>query len=132
MSSLIFCFWRATVVTFLKNVLKLLKDKALQIILKYGRTEEKVGLEETYISHLYAYLLACFYKKHLKSLTSHIYFYLDNSELWKQYHQEMVELICDLETVKPQEIPIKVYTIFCYIKICYRGCGEETSFFAII
>ena len=52
MSSLIFCFWRATVVTFLKNVLKLLKDKALEIIPKYGRTEENVGLEETYLPSL--------------------------------------------------------------------------------
>ena len=43
----------------------------------------------------------------LKSLTSHIYFYLDDSELWKQYHsvsQEMMEQICNLEAVKPQEI----------------------------
>ena len=44
MSSLIFCFWRATVLTFLKNGLKLLKDKALEIIPKYGRTEAKVGV----------------------------------------------------------------------------------------
>ena len=133
MSSLIFCFWRATVLTFLKNGLKLLKDKALEIIPKYGRTEAKVGLrvaeriiifealqlilalyfkmlsvvlsglvliriffEETYICHLYAYLLACFYAKHLKSLTSHIYFYLDNSKRWKQCNsvsQEMMEQI---------------------------------------
>ena len=41
---MIFCFWRATVLTFLKNGLKLLKDKALEIIPKYGRTEAKVGL----------------------------------------------------------------------------------------
>ena len=44
MSSLIFCFWIATVLTFLKNGLKLLKNKALEIIPKYGRTEAKVGL----------------------------------------------------------------------------------------
>ena len=44
MSSLIFYFWRATVLTFLRNGLKLLKDKALEILLKYGRTEAKVGL----------------------------------------------------------------------------------------
>ena len=91
--------------------------------------------EETYICHLHAYLLACFYEKHLKFLTSHIYFHLDDSELWKQYQsvsQEMMEQICDLETVKPQEIPIKVCVIFYYIEICYRGCGEKTSFLAII
>ena len=41
----------------------------------------------------------------------------------------MIEQICDLETVKPQEIPIKVYVIFYNIEICYRGCGEKTSFF---
>ena len=43
MSSLIFCFWRTTVLTFFKNGLKLLKDKTLEIIPKYGRTEAKVG-----------------------------------------------------------------------------------------
>ena len=36
---LIFRFWTATDLTFLKNVLKLLKDKALEIIPKYGRTK---------------------------------------------------------------------------------------------
>ena len=48
--------------------------------------------------HLHAYLLACFYEKYLKFLTSHIYFHLDASELWKQYQsvsQEMMEQICD-------------------------------------
>ena len=85
--------------------------------------------------HLHEYLLACFYEKHLKFLTSHIYFHSDNSKLLKQYQsasQEMMEQICDLETVKPQEIPIKVCVIFYNIEICYRGCGEKTSFLAII
>ena len=93
--------------------------------------------KETYFCNLHAYLLACFYEKHLKFLTSYIYFHLDESELWKQYQfvsQEMVEQICNLETVKLQGIPIKVCVIFCNIEICYRGCGygEKTSFFAII
>ena len=44
MSSLIFSFWKAKVLTFLKYDLKLLKDKALEIIRKYGGTEAKVGL----------------------------------------------------------------------------------------
>ena len=99
MCFLIFCFWRATVLTFLKNGLKLLKDKALEIVPKYGRTEAKVGI---YFWH-------------------HIYFYLDDSELQKQYHsvsQEMMEQICNLETVKPQEILIKVCVTFYYIEIC--------------
>ena len=39
MSLLIFHFWTATVLIFLKNGLKLLKDKTLEIIPKYGRTE---------------------------------------------------------------------------------------------
>ena len=39
MSLLIFRFWTVKVLTFLKNDLKLLKDKALEIIPKYGRTE---------------------------------------------------------------------------------------------
>ena len=43
-------------------------------------------------------------QKHLKFRTSHIYFHLDHSELWKQYQsvsQEMMEQICNLEKVKP-------------------------------
>ena len=32
-------FWTATVLTFLKNGLEFLKEKALKIIPKYGRTE---------------------------------------------------------------------------------------------
>ena len=91
--------------------------------------------EETYICHLHACLLACFYEKHLKFITSHIYFHLDNSELWKQYQsvsQEMMEQICDLETVKLEDTPIKFCVIIYNIKICYRGCGEKTSFLAII
>ena len=43
-----------------------------------------------------------------------------------------MEQICDLETVKLQEIPIKVCVIFYYIEICYQGCGEKASFLAII
>ena len=39
MSLLVFRFSTVTVLTFLKNSLKLLKDKALEIKSKYGRTE---------------------------------------------------------------------------------------------
>ena len=39
MSLLISHFWTATVLTFLKNGLELLKEKALKIIPKDGRTE---------------------------------------------------------------------------------------------
>ena len=72
--------------------------------------------EETYFCHLHAYLLACFYETHLKFLTSHIYFHLDVSEQWKQYQsvsEEMMEQVCDLETVQRQEIPVKVCVVFC-------------------
>ena len=87
--------------------------------------------EKTYICHLHGYFLACFYKRHLKCLTSHIYFHLNISELWKRYQsvsQEMMEQICDLETVIPQEISIKVCVIFYNIEICYRGCGVKQVF----
>ena len=60
--------------------------------------------------HLHAHLLACFYEIHLKFLTSHIYFHLDDSELWKQYQsvsQKMMGQMYDLETVEPQEVPIR-------------------------
>ena len=60
------------------------------------------------------------------------YFHLDDSELWKQYQsvsQEMMEQICDFETVEPQEIPIKVFVMFNNIAICYRGCGEKQESF---
>ena len=63
--------------------------------------------EETYFCHLHAYLLACFYEKHLKFLTSYI------------LSQEMMEQVCDLETVQPQDIPVKVCVVFCNIEICY-------------
>ena len=68
-------------------------------------------LDETYICLLNAYLLACVYEIHLIFLTSHIYFHLDDSELWKQYQslsQEMIGLIHVLETVEPQEMPLDV------------------------
>ena len=84
-----------------------------------------------HICHLHACLLACFYEKHPTFLTSHICFHLDNSELRKQYQsvsQQMMEQICDLETVKPEETPVKVCVIFYSIEICYRGCGEKPSF----
>ena len=58
----------------------------------------------------YAYLLACFYEIHLKFLTSHIYFHLVDSELWKQYQclsQEMMGQICDLETVDRMKLQSK-------------------------
>ena len=42
----------------------------------------------------------------------------------------MTEEECYLETV--QETPIKVCVVFCTKEICYRGCGEKPSFFAII
>ena len=54
--------------------------------------------------HLHEYLLACFYEKHLKFFTSHIYFHLNDSEPWKQYQpvsQEMMDQISELETNKP-------------------------------
>ena len=40
----------------------------------------------------------------------------------------MMEQMCDLETVKPQEIPVKACVIFYYIEICYRGCGAKNKF----
>ena len=45
MSLVMFRFWTATVLTFFKkNGLKLLQDKALEIIPKYGRTEARSWL----------------------------------------------------------------------------------------
>ena len=77
-------------------------------------------------------LLASLLLQDLKFLTFHIYFHLDDSELWKQYRslsQEMMGQICDLETVEPQEIPVKVCVIFYNIELCYRGCGEKKQVF---
>ena len=45
MFSLIFCSLRATALTFLKNSLKLIKDKTFEIIPKYERTVAKVCLK---------------------------------------------------------------------------------------
>ena len=44
----------------------------------------------------------------------------------------MMEQICDLETVQPQEIPIKVCVVVYNIAMCYRGYGEKESFLAIL
>ena len=77
-------------------------------------------------------VLASLLLQDLKFLTFHIYFHLDDSELWKQYRslsQEMMGQICDLETVEPHEIPIKVCVIFYKIELCYRGCGENKQVF---
>ena len=60
---------------FIKNGLKLLNERALEMIPKCGRVESLV--EESS-----SYLLGCFYEIHLKFLTSHIYVYLGNCELW--------------------------------------------------
>ena len=65
MSSLIFCFWRATDLTFLKNGLKLLKDKELEIIPNHGRTEAKVDLwvaERIIIFEALQLILALYFK----------------------------------------------------------------------
>ena len=69
---------------------------------------------------------------HLKFLTSHIYFHLDDSELWKQNQsviQEMMGQICDFEAVESQEIPTKVCVMFYNTEICYRGCGVKKQVF---
>ena len=49
--------------------------------------------DETYFCHHNAYLPACFYVIHLKFLTSHIYFHLDNSKLWTKYQSLSQEMI---------------------------------------
>ena len=71
--------------------------------------------EETCFCHLHTYLLACFYKIHLKFLISRIYFPLGDCELCKQYlssSQEIKGQICDLEIVEPEEILINSCVMF--------------------
>ena len=41
----------------------------------------------------------------------------------------MIGQICDLETVEPQEIPIKACVMFYNTGICYRGCGDKKQVF---
>ena len=41
----------------------------------------------------------------------------------------MMGQICDLETVEPQEIPIRVCVMFHTIEICYGGCTEKKQVF---
>ena len=65
MSLLIFCFSRATVLIFLKNGLKFLKDKALEVIPKYKGTEAKVSLrvaERIIIFETLQLILALYFK----------------------------------------------------------------------
>ena len=90
--------------------------------------------EETYFCHLRSYLLDCFYEKYLKFYISPLFPLrrFRTVEAILILSQEMMEQICDLEKVKPQAIPIKVCVIFHNIEICYRGCGEKTSYLTII
>ena len=44
----------------------------------------------------------------------------------------MMEQVYDLETVQPQEIPVKICVVFCNIEICFRVCEEKARFLAII
>ena len=41
----------------------------------------------------------------------------------------MMGQIYDLETVEPQEIPIRVCVMFYTIEICYGGCREKKQVF---
>ena len=69
----------------------------------------------SYFCHLHVNLLACFYEIPLKCLVSHIHLDFDDFKLWKQCQsssQETMGQICYLETVQPQEIPIKVCVMF--------------------
>ena len=63
--------------------------------------------EETYFCHLCAYLLAGFYEKHLKFHISHLFSLrrFRTVETIPICKSEMMEQICGLETVKPQENP---------------------------
>ena len=59
------CFWGATVLTYLKNRLKLVNDKALEIIPTQGRTEAKVALrvaERITIFQALQLILALYFK----------------------------------------------------------------------
>ena len=40
----------------------------------------------------------------------------------------MMEQICELETVKSQEIPVKVCVIFYNIEMCYRAAEKKQVF----
>ena len=63
MSLLIFRFGEPqSVLTFLKNNLKLLKDKAVEIIPKYGRTEVKVGFRVAKIFETLRLILVLYFK----------------------------------------------------------------------
>ena len=44
----------------------------------------------------------------------------------------MMGQICDLQTVKLREIPVKVCVMFHDIEICYPGCGDEKARFSAI
>ena len=68
------------------------------------------------------------FTRNTSNFTAHIYFHLDNFTRWKQYRSVSLEQICDLQTVKLQEILIKVCAIFYNMGICYWGCGEKTKF----
>ena len=71
----------------------------------------------------------------LKFILSHIYFHLDDSEPWKQYQsvsEEMMRQLCDLETVEPHEIPIKVCAMFYNKNLLSRMWRKKASFLPIV
>ena len=75
-----------------------------------------------HISAIFVPISELAFTRNTLNFTSHIYFHLDDSAQWKQYQsvsQEMIKQISNLETVKRQEIPIKVCVIF-YNKFLWR------------
>ena len=91
MSSLIFYFWRVTFLTSLRNGFKLLKDKALEIIPKYGRTEAKVGLGSGKNNNIWSTTInTCLNFKMLSVVLSELVF-----TQYRYVSQEMKDKIAD-------------------------------------
>ena len=91
-----------------------------------------IFLEETYFCYLHAYLLACFYEIHLRFLTSHIYFHLDDCD--KPYQSSTREMDDGADKRFRNSRAARNPSRFakCFImpyQISYIETGEKRAFF---
>ena len=78
--------------------------------------------KETYFCYLYAYLLACFYEIHLRFLTSHTYFNLDDFDKPYQSSTQMDDG-ADMRFRNSRTA---------LSHLLYRDCGEKKRIFLAI
>ena len=79
--------------------------------------------EETYFCYLYADLVACFYEIHLRFLTSHTYFHLDDCDKPYQSSTQEMDDGADMRFRNSRTT---------LSHLLYRDCGEKKRIFLAI